>query len=131
MTKKWYENIDLIDKLKSEFEKVGLPLEYRARRIFEGYGFEAWSSHYKVPTDNILDTSIVEKEGTWRQFQNSRIKRITTMIELPIKLVNNYIMLLIMILFHQNMILKKKNRQKFSKLNYSKRRGDRLEKQNL
>ena len=65
--KNWYENKDVVDKLKVEFEKAGLPLEYRAKRIFEDNGFEAWSSHYKVPVDDILDTSIVEKEGIWRQ----------------------------------------------------------------
>lgn len=65
--KKWYENKDVVDQLKVEFEKAGLPLEYRARKVFEDNGFEAWSSHYKVPVDDILDTSIVEKEGIWRQ----------------------------------------------------------------
>lgn len=64
---KWYENTDFVDKFKIEFEKAGLPLEYKARKIFEERGFKTHSSHYKVPIDNVLDSSITEKEGTWRQ----------------------------------------------------------------
>jgi len=69
--KKWYENKDVVDQLKVEFEKAGLPLEYRARKVFEDNGFEACSTHYKVPVDAILDMSIVEKEGIWRQIDIS------------------------------------------------------------
>ena len=69
--KNWYENTDVMDQLKVEFEKAGLPLEYRARKVFEDNGFEACSTHYKVPVDAILDMSIVEKEGIWRQIDIS------------------------------------------------------------
>ena len=61
--RKWYENADFVDKLKIEFEKAGLPLEYKARKIFEDKGFDAQSSHYKVPIDNVLDLNIAEKDG--------------------------------------------------------------------
>ena len=63
----WYKNEGVVKDLKVEFEKAGLPLEYRARKIFEDNGFEASSSLYKFPLDGILDQSVDEKEGIWRQ----------------------------------------------------------------
>jgi len=63
----WYKNEGVVKDLKVEFEKAGLPLEYRARKIFEDNGFEAYSSLYKFPLDGILDESVDEKEGIWRQ----------------------------------------------------------------
>lgn len=68
---KWYENTNFVNKFKIEFEKAGLPLEYKARKIFEERGFKTHSSYYWVPIDNILDSSITEKEGTWRQIDIS------------------------------------------------------------
>lgn len=73
--KNWYENKKVVDKLKVEFEKAGLPLEYRARKIFEDNGFEAFSQLYKFPLDGILDKSIDEKEGIWRQIDISTIPK--------------------------------------------------------
>jgi hypothetical protein len=71
----WYKNEKVVEKLKAEFEKAGLPLEYRARKIFEDNGFEAFSEHYKSPVDGILDGSIDEKEGVWRQIDISTIPK--------------------------------------------------------
>jgi hypothetical protein len=75
MKGKWYENEKVVEKLKVEFEKAGLPLEYRAKKIFEDNGFEAFSQHYKFPLDGILDKSIDEKEGIWRQIDISTIPK--------------------------------------------------------
>jgi hypothetical protein len=66
-SKEWYLNLDFVSKLKKEFEKAGLPLEYRAKKIFEDKGFNAFESHYKFPSDHIFDTDIDQKEGIWRQ----------------------------------------------------------------
>lgn len=63
----WYKNEDVVKDLKVKFEKAGLPLEYRARKIFEDNGFEANSQLYRFPLDGILDESVDEKEGIWRQ----------------------------------------------------------------
>ncbi len=75
MKGKWYENEKVVEKLKVEFEKSGLPLEYRAKKIFEDNGFETFSRHYKFPLDGILDKSIDEKEGIWRQIDISTISK--------------------------------------------------------
>ena len=75
MKGKWYENEKVVEKLKVEFEKSGLPLEYRAKKIFEDNGFETFSQHYKFPLDGILDKSIDEKEGIWRQIDISTISK--------------------------------------------------------
>lgn len=75
MKGKWYKNEKVVEKLKVEFEKAGLPLEYRAKKIFEDNGFEAFSQLYKFPLDGILDKSIDEKEGIWRQIDISTIPK--------------------------------------------------------
>ena len=68
MTKNnWYDNKEVIEKLKKEFLKAGLPLEYKAKRIFENYGFEASESYYKYPDDHNFDEFIDKKNGIWRQ----------------------------------------------------------------
>jgi hypothetical protein len=63
----WYQNENFVHKLKQEFEKAGLPLEYRAKKIFEEKGFEVSEFHYKFPNDRIFDSIVDQKEGVWRQ----------------------------------------------------------------
>lgn len=72
-TKEWYLNKEFVDKLKREFEKAGLPLEYRAKKILEDYGFEASEFHYKYPEDHTFDIDIDCKEGVWRQIDISAL----------------------------------------------------------
>lgn len=64
---KWYDNPKCVDSLKKGFEKAGLPLEYRAKGIFEKCGFEAHEHHYKDIGDYMLDTPMNKNEGNWRQ----------------------------------------------------------------
>lgn len=65
--KEWYDSEESIKNLINNFEKAGLPLEYRAKKIFSSCGFEANESYYKDPSFLEDNASNFSENPLWRQ----------------------------------------------------------------
>lgn len=84
--REWYLNEDFVSKLKEDFEKAGLPLEYRAKKIIEEKGFEVSEYHYKFPNDHVFDETVDQKEGIWRQIDIRATPNIYSTVPIDFKL---------------------------------------------